>query len=175
MALSQTIINKIEKIRAHYPTTQALSIPLLHAIQEERGWVSMESMREAAEFLQLPLMKIREVVSFYTMFNQKPVGKVNLQLCVNVSCWLNGSDKLLHCLEKRLGVGCGETTKDGKYTLTEVECLASCGTAPVLQVNEDYFEKLDVDQLNKLLDQIDRDLAQDKNIGYSTRQGASHV
>jgi NADH-quinone oxidoreductase subunit E len=112
-----------------------------------------------------------EVATFYTMFKlDEPVGKAHLQLCVNISCWLNGSEKLLHCMEKRLGIQCGETTKDGKYTLSEAECLASCGTAPVLQINEDYYEGLDVPKLNQLLDQVDRDLASGKVVGKSTQQ-----
>jgi NADH-quinone oxidoreductase subunit E len=170
MALSSQVKNVIEKIRPDFPTTQALLIPTLHEIQQESGWVSPQSMKDAAEFLDLPLSTVKEVATFYTMFNKKPIGKVNLQLCVNISCWLNGAEKLLHCMEKRLGVGCGETTKDGKYTISEVECLASCGTAPVLQINEDYYENLDVPKLTDLLDQCDRDLQAGKVVGKSTYQ-----
>ena len=158
MALSDQTKNKIEAIRYQFPTEQALLIPLLHAIQKERGWISKEAMVEAAEFLHLPLAKVQEVVTFYTMFNQEPVGKVHLQLCTNISCWLNGSEKLLHCLEKRLNVGCGETTKDGNYTLSEVECLCACGTAPVLQVNDEYYENLSEVKLTKLMDEWDAKL-----------------
>jgi NADH-quinone oxidoreductase subunit E len=176
MALSERVKGKLEKIRSNFPTEQALLIPALHFVQEEAGWVSMDAQKAIGEFLHLPLSKVREVISFYTMFKQAPVGKVNLQLCVNISCWLNGSDKLLSCMEKRLGVGCGETTKDGKYTISEVECLASCGTAPVLQVNEDYYENLNVDELNKIMDKLDQDLAQGKkDIGCSSRQEFNHV
>lgn len=173
MALSETIKSRVEAIRHQFPTEQALTLPILHFIQEERGWVSVESMKEAASYLHLPLSKVLEVATFYTMYNKEPVGKVNLQLCVNISCWLNGSEKLLACMEKRLGIGCGETTKDGNYTIMEAECLAACGTAPVLQVNEDYYESLDVPKLEKLLDQIDADLAKGKKaIGCTTRPGA---
>lgn len=168
MALSEKVKNTINGIRGNFPTTQALLIPLLHEIQHENGWVSPQAMKDAADFLELPLSKVREVATFYTMFQLEPVGKVNLQLCVNISCWLNGADKLLHCMEKRLGVGCGETTKDGKYTISEVECLASCGTAPVLQINEDYYENLDVPKLNQLLDQTDKELQEGKLVGKST-------
>ena len=117
MNFSQNIKNRIDLIRPNFPTTQALLIPLLHEIQFEKGWISLEDQRTAAEYLNLPLSKVKEVVSFYTMFNKEPVGKVHLQLCTNISCWLNGSEKLLHCLEKRLGIGCGETTKNQNYTL----------------------------------------------------------
>ncbi len=174
MALSPTITAAVEKLRPQFPTAQALTLPILHLIQKERGWVSEDSMKEAAEYLGLPLSKIKEVATFYTMYQLKPVGKVNLQLCVNISCWLNGSEKLLACMEKRLGVGCGETTPDGRYTISEAECLASCGTAPVLQVNEDYFENLDVPKLNALLDRIDGELAAGKlQTGYAARNVGS--
>jgi len=171
MALSQQIQNTINGIRKNFPTTQALLIPLLHEIQEEQNWVSPESMQDAAAFLDLPLSKVKEVASFYTMFQlNKPLGKVNLQFCVNISCWLNGAEKLVHCAEKRLGIKCGETTADGKYTISEVECLASCGTAPVLQINQDYYEGLDVPKLNELLDQTEKDLNNGKVVGKSTQQ-----
>jgi len=176
MALSERVKGKLEKIRSNFPTEQALLIPALHFVQEEAGFINMQAQKDIGEFLHLPLSKVREVISFYTMFKQEPIGKVNLQLCVNISCWLNGSDKLLSCMEKRLGVSCGETTKDGKYTISEVECLASCGTAPVLQVNEDYFENLSVDGLNKLMDKLDQELSQGKkDIGCSSRQEFNHV
>jgi NADH-quinone oxidoreductase subunit E len=169
MALSQQIQNTINGIRGDFPTTQALLIPLLLEIQEEQNWVSTESMQGAADFLQLPLSKVREVASFYTMLKLEPIGKVNLQFCVNISCWLNGAEKLMACAEKRLGVHCGETTKDGKYTISEVECLASCGTAPVVQINQDYYENIDVPKLNELLDQAEKDLAHNRPVGKSTQ------
>lgn len=174
MALSETVKARIEKLRPQFPTEQALLLPILHFIQEEKGWVSIDSMKDAGAYLHLPLSKVLEVATFYTMYNKEPVGKVNLQLCVNISCWLNGSEKLLACMEKRLGVKVGETTPDGRYTLSEAECLASCGTAPVLQVNEDYYENLDVPKLTSLLDQCDKELAQGLAVGVSTR-GMGHV
>jgi len=172
MSISQNIKNKIDHIRPNFPTTQALLIPLLHEIQFEKGWISIEDQKNAAEYLALPLSKVKEVVTFYTMFNKEPVGRVHLQLCTNISCWLNGSDKLLHCLEKRLGVKCGETTQDEKYTLSEVECLASCGTAPVLQVNEQYYESLTEENLIKLMNELDEKIAKNVNsIGKAQLEG----
>ncbi|MEI8348261.1 MAG: NAD(P)H-dependent oxidoreductase subunit E [Pseudomonadota bacterium] len=152
MALSQEIKTKIDDMRKVFPTSEALLIPLLHAIQEEKGHISRDSMKEAAVFLQLPFKKIREVVTFYTMFNEKPMGKVHLQFCTNIACWLKGADHLLHCAEKRLGIKCGETTPDGQFTISEVECLAACGTAPVVQVNDLYCENLDEKKLLELID-----------------------
>lgn len=170
MALSQQIQNTINGIRGQFPTTQALLIPLLLEIQEEQNWISPEQLKAVAEFLELPLSKVREVASFYTMLKlDKPLGRVNLQFCVNISCWLNGAEKLVACAEKRLGVHCGETTKDGKFTISEVECLASCGTAPVVQINQDYYENIDVPKLNELLDQAEKDLASNKPVGKSTQ------
>jgi NADH-quinone oxidoreductase E subunit len=168
--LPEKIKNTINGIRHQFPTEQALLIPLLHQIQNEYGWVSMESMKSAGEFLNLPLSKVREVASFYTMFKLEPQGKVDLQICTNISCWLNGADKLVACAEKRLGINCGETTKDGKFTLSQVECLAACGTAPALMMNEDYYENIDVPQLNKILDDANKDLDAGKTVGKSTRK-----
>ena len=168
--LPEKIKNTINGIRHQFPTEQAMLIPLMHQIQNEYGWVSMESMKSAGEFLNLPLSKVREVASFYTMFKLEPQGKVDLQICTNISCWLNGADKLVACAEKRLGINCGETTKDGKFTLSQVECLAACGTAPALMMNEDYYENIDVPQLNKILDDANKDLDAGKTVGKSTRK-----
>lgn len=168
--LPEKIKNTINGIRHQFPTEQALLIPLLHQIQNEYGWVSMDAMKSAGEFLNLPLSKVREVASFYTMFKLEPQGKVDVQICTNISCWLNGADKLVACAEKRLGIHCGETTKDGKFTLSQVECLAACGTAPALMMNEDYYENVDVPQLNKILDDANKDLDAGKTVGKSTRK-----
>jgi NADH dehydrogenase (ubiquinone) flavoprotein 2 len=168
--LPEKIKNTINGIRHQFPTEQALLLPLLHQIQNEYGWVSMDSMKDAGEFLNLPLSKVREVASFYTMYKLEPQGKVDLQICTNISCWLNGADKLVACAEKRLGIKCGETTKDGNFTLSQVECLAACGTAPALMLNEDYYESLDVPKLNEILDQASKDLAAGKVVGKTTRK-----
>jgi NADH-quinone oxidoreductase E subunit len=168
--LSERIKNTINGIRHQFPTEQALLLPLLHEIQEEHGWVSIDSMKAAGEFLNLSLSKVREVASFYTMYKLEPCGKVDVQICTNISCWLNGSDKLVSCAEKKLGIKTGETTKDGKFTLSQVECLASCGTAPVVQMNQDYFENISTEEFSKLLDDASRDLDQGKVVGKSTQK-----
>lgn len=168
--LPEKMKNTINGIRHQFPTEQALLLPVLHLIQNEYGWVSMDSMKDAGEFLNLPLSKVREVASFYTMYKLEPQGKVDLQICTNISCWLNGADKLVACAEKRLGIKCGETTKDGNFTLSQVECLAACGTAPALMLNEDYYESLDVPKLNEILDEAAKNLAAGKIVGKNTRQ-----
>ena len=170
MALSEKIKKTITGIRHQFPTEQALLIPLLHEIQNDHGWVSLDAMKEAGEFLNLPLSKVREVASFYTMFKLHPQGKVDVQICTNISCWLNGADKLVSCAEKRLGVHAGQTTKDSCFTLTQVECLASCGTAPAIMMNEDYYENVTEAQLVELINQAEKDVATNKTVGKSTRQ-----
>ncbi len=168
--LSEKIKNTINGIRHQFPTEQALLLPLLHEIQNDQGWVSRESMKDAAEFLNLPVSKVREVASFYTMYKLEPQGKVDVQICTNISCWLNGADKLVACASKKLGVHAGETTADGKFTLSQVECLAACGTAPAMMMNEDYYENLTEESLLKLLDQAKADLDSGKVVGKSTRK-----
>jgi NADH-quinone oxidoreductase subunit E len=168
--LSENIKKTINGIRHQFPTEQALLLPLLHEIQNEKGWVSLDSMKEAGEFLNLPLSKVREVASFYTMYRLQPIGKVDVQICTNISCWLNGADKVLACAEKKLGIHAGQTTKDGKFTLTQVECLAACGTAPAVQINQDYFEQVTEEQMKDLLDQASRDLDAGKVVGKSTQK-----
>jgi NADH-quinone oxidoreductase E subunit len=170
MALSEKIKTTINGIRDQFPTEQALLIPALLEVQNEYGWVSRESMKALGEFLHLPVSKVREVASFYTMFKLAPQGKVDVQICTNISCWLNGADKLVECAKKKLNVHNGETTKDGNFTLTQVECLAACGTAPAMMINEDYYENLDVPQLERLLDEAQRDLSSGKVVGKATRK-----
>lgn len=159
MIIDQDIKNKMDKLREHLPTEQSLLLPLLHAMQAKEGWISTEAMKEAAAYLNLQPARVQEVVSFYTMYNRKPVGKKHVQVCTNVACFLRGADKLVEGLERRLGIHCGQTTKDGKYTLTEVECLAACGTAPVMQVNDDYYENLDATTVNQIMDKLDSEFA----------------
>jgi len=170
MALSDKIKNTINGIRHQFPTEQALLIPALHEVQNEYGWVSRDHMKDIGEFLNLPMSKVREVASFYTMFKLEPWGKVDVQMCTNISCWLNGADKLVSCAERKLGVKSGETTADGRFTLSQVECLASCGTAPAVQINQDYYENLDAPKLTEILEQAERDLAANKVVGKSTQR-----
>lgn len=168
--ISEKIKNMINGIRTQFPTEQALLLPLLNEIQNEQGWVSMDSMKSAGEFLNLPLSKVREVASFYTMYKLEPHGKVDVQICTNISCWLNGSDKLVSCAEKKLGICSGETSADGKFTLSQVECLAACGTAPAIMINEDYHENLTVESFSRLLDQAKAEVDSGKVVGKSTRK-----
>ncbi len=145
---------RINELFERYPDRRSAMIPLLLLLQEERGWLSPETMREAGEVLDLPPVRIYEVATFYTMLRTRPCGKYLLQVCRNLSCSLVGGEGVLRHIEKRLGIHDGQTTPDGCFTLMTVECLGSCGTGPVVQVNGDYHENLDVAKLDKLLDSL---------------------
>jgi NADH-quinone oxidoreductase subunit E len=147
---------EFQKILARYPNRQAACIPVLHLCQEQEGWVSEGVVRWVADRLGLSTAQVQGVATFYTLFNKEPVGKHQVWVCQTLSCALAGSDRLLHHCEKRLGIHAGETTKDGKVTLRTAECLASCGTAPMMQVNRDYHENLTIEQVDAILDRLTR-------------------
>ena len=152
--LSNDNLEKLERMRPHYPTTKSLTLPVLWMVQEQEGWVSPEAMTYVAGLLDLPVSHIFGVVTFYTMFNTKPVGKYHLQVCTNISCMLRGSDRILDHLCNRLSVRPGDTTPDRKFTVSEVECLGSCGTAPMLEVsNGSFYENLSPEIVDRLLDE----------------------
>lgn len=144
MSFSSEGLEKFEQIKARYPENhrRAALIPTLFLAQEEFGFVSVESMEYVAQLLELPPAKVLHAATFYTMFNKRPVGERHVQICKSVSCAVMGAHALVHYLEDKLGIAAGETTRDGKFTLQEVECLAACGYAPMLQCNEDYHENL---------------------------------
>ncbi|MBF8293761.1 MAG: dehydrogenase subunit [Bacteroidetes bacterium] len=153
--LSEKNLHKIEELKKSYPTSQALVLPVLWMIQEEHGYISEESMKYSAQLLDVPFGHVLGVVTFYTMFHSKPIGKNHIEVCTNVSCMLRGSEKIVELLEKRLGIGLGETSKDKKWTLSEVECMGSCGTAPMLAVGEEYHENLTPEKLEKILSDLE--------------------
>ena len=152
--LTEDFKARAEKLCARYPRRDAALIPVLLELQKEAGYVAEEAMDELAKFLALPYARVKAVVTFYTMFNREPAGKYHLQVCRNISCHRAGAPGLLARLRAKLGIGEGETTKDGLFTLSSVECLGACGAAPVMQVNEDYFENLNGEKLDALLEDI---------------------
>lgn len=154
--LSDNHLAKIELLKQSYPTTQALVLPVLWMMQEEHGYISEEGMRYVADLLHVTYAHVLGVVTFYTMFNSKPVGKRHLEVCTNVSCMLRGSDKIIAHLEKRLGISVGETSKDRRWTLSEVECMGSCGTAPMLAVGDEYYENLTPEKLDQIVAELER-------------------
>lgn len=149
--LSKNVKKEISNEMAKYPEKRAALLPALHIAQKEQGWISREIMEGIAEIVEIKPIEVMEVVSFYTMFNMKPVGKYHLQVCTNLSCSLLNSRHLVNYLENTLGIKTGETTNDNKYTLSTVECLGSCGTAPMMQVNEKFYENLTEQKIDTIL------------------------
>jgi NADH-quinone oxidoreductase subunit E len=144
------------KIIARYPEGKQKSalIPLLHLAQAEfDGWLSPASMDYVASLLKIQSIEAYEVASFYSMFNLKPVGKCLIEVCRTSSCWLRGSNEIIEHIEKKLGIKEGETTADGMFTLKTVECLGSCGTAPMMMIGAQYHENLTHDKVDTILDQ----------------------
>jgi NADH-quinone oxidoreductase subunit E len=148
---------ELAEILTRYPTKMAACIPALHLCQEQHGYIDDDVITWVANRLNLSPAHVKGVVTFYTLFNQKKVGKHQIWVCRTLPCALRGAgDLLAHC-EKRLGIKAGETTPDGKITLRTAECLASCGTAPMMQVDKDYYENLTPAEVDKILDRLKRD------------------
>ena len=143
-----------QELRPRYPTAQALTIPLLHMCQEQAGWISPEVVQYVAKALSLSTADVQGVVTFYTLFQQKPVGRNVIWVCRTLSCELTGAKGITHALEKKLGIHVGETTADGEFTLLEAECLAACGNAPMIQVDKEFHEHLDLAKLDAILDRL---------------------
>jgi NADH-quinone oxidoreductase subunit E len=154
-ALSEERERQLREILARYPNKMAACIPVLHLCQEANGnWVSDDVIAYVAEKLELSTAHVKGVVTFYTLFNQTPPGKHQVWVCRTLSCALRGSDQLLRHCEKKLGIHTGETTKDGRVTLRTAECLASCGTAPMMQVDKSYYENLTLEEVDRILDRL---------------------
>jgi NADH-quinone oxidoreductase subunit E len=148
LALFKTIVSR-------YPEGKQKSalLPVLHLAQMEfGGWLSPEAMDYVASLLDIKPIEVYEVATFYTMYHMKPVGNCVLEVCRTGPCWLRGAEDIVEHIEKKLGIKDGETTKDGMFTLKTVECLASCGTAPMMQVGETYYENLDCNAVDSILD-----------------------
>lgn len=142
----------VDAIVARYPEPRAALLPVLWAVQRTKGWVDLDAETWIAGRLGVSPAHVHGAVTFYTMYKQRPTGKYHLQVCTTLSCMLRGSDELVGHLEQKLGIHPGETTKDGKFSLVCVECLGSCGTAPMLQLNDDYHEDLTPEAVDRLLD-----------------------
>ena len=150
-AFSEKSLQRIEELKKRYQNPQSVVLEALWMWQEENGWISQEGMQAVADALDVPPHHVYGVLSFYSMFNRNPVGKHKLEVCTNVSCMLRNSEKLLKHIEETLHIKRGETTPDKRFTLVETECLGSCGTAPVMQVGEEYFENLDETRVDNIL------------------------
>jgi NADH-quinone oxidoreductase subunit E len=143
-----------DDIIARYPRPRSALIPLLHLAQEQDGYLTDEAMEHIAELVDVTPAEVLGTASFYEMFKREPVGDYVVTVCTNISCLLVGGEELLHHLEHRLGVKAGSTTPDGKFTLEDVECLAACTEAPCMQVNYRYVHRVELDEVDELLDDL---------------------
>ncbi len=158
-ALTPERDRELAEILTRYPSQaskMAACIPALHLCQDQHGWVSEEVITFVSSRLDLPPAHVKGVVTFYTLFNQHPVGKHQVWVCRTLPCALRGAGEVLEHCEKRLGIKPGETTSDGKITLRTAECLASCGTAPMMQVDKAYHENLTLPQVDAILDRLQK-------------------
>ncbi|MBH0209182.1 MAG: NAD(P)H-dependent oxidoreductase subunit E [Nitrospira sp.] len=151
MTFSEKYRDEISEILSRYPVKRSALIPLLYVAQRDQGYVSEAVMQEIARLLGMTPPQVYETVTFYTLFNLKPVGKFHIQVCKSLMCALVGSDTLIGWIKTRLGIAPGESTADGLFTLSAVECLAACGTGPMMQINEDYYERVTEDKLDRIL------------------------
>ncbi|XP_064538643.1 NADH dehydrogenase [ubiquinone] flavoprotein 2, mitochondrial [Drosophila montana] len=150
---------RVDAILSIYPEghKRGAMIPLLDLAQRQYGWLPISAMHKVAEILGLPNMRVYEVATFYTMFMRKPTGKYHIQVCTTTPCWLRGSDEILNTCKKQLGIGVGETTKDNKFTISEVECLGACVNAPMVSINDDYYEDLTSADMQSILGDLKAD------------------
>ncbi len=140
MNLKPETLKKIDEVITHYPVKRSATLPLLHLVQEDAGWISKEAIEWIAAKLELPPINVYEVVTFYPMFRQQPIGRRHIKVCRTLSCALTGGYKVCEQFEKEFGCHRGEISADGEVTIEFVECLASCGTAPVMMCNEEFYE-----------------------------------
>lgn len=152
--LSENVKAEIKQFKGKYPDPRSALLMALHAAQREHGWLSPEVMRDVAEVMDLPPTEVASVASFYTMFSRQPVGENLIQVCTNISCSLLGAEHIVEYLKSKLGIDVGETTPDNKFTLVTVECLGSCGTAPMMQVNDTYYENLTEEKIDQILAEL---------------------
>jgi NADH-quinone oxidoreductase E subunit len=145
---------RVDAIVARYPEPKAALLPVLWEVQRASGWVDLKSEEWVASRLGVAPAHVHGCVTFYTMYKQRPSGTYHIQVCTTLSCMLRGSDDLVGHLERKLGIHVGETTKDGRFSLVRVECLGSCGTAPMFQLNDDYHENLTIEKVDRLLESL---------------------
>jgi NADH-quinone oxidoreductase subunit E len=150
------LIPEFEKLKARFPAgfESSLVLPCVRRIQEDRGYIADEDIAGLVEYLGVPRIQIEEVLSYYTQFRRKPIGRWHLQACRNVTCSMRSAERLIDYLAQRLGVTPGQTTPDGTFTLSTAECLGSCGTAPVVMVNDTYHENMSIEKLDRLLEEL---------------------
>lgn len=161
MELKPETLEKIEQLIPRYPEKRSLVLPLLHIIQEERGYICDTAMEWIADKLELQPMAILEVLTFYPMFRREPIGKIHVKVCRTLPCALNGAYSVCEQLQEKLGCKLGGTSEDGNYTIEFVECIANCGTGPVVQVDETMYENISPDSVDEFVGELKK-IAGDK-------------
>jgi NADH-quinone oxidoreductase subunit E len=148
------LIPEFDVMRRRFPAeaTSSMVLPCLHAIQRDRGFVADDDIAGLTEYLGVPRIQIEEVLAHYTQFRRAPIGRWHLQACRNLSCSMRGAERVIEHLSGKLGIAPGQTSADGRFTLSTVECLGSCGTAPVVMVNEAYHENMSPERLDALIE-----------------------
>ncbi len=154
LQFSPETYKKFEETVARYPKKEAAMLPVLYLAQQEFGYIGPEAIEYVARLMNQAPARVRGIVTFYTMYNMKPIGRHHIQVCRTLPCALRGAEKVTSFLTKKLGIQPGQTTEDGRFTLSEVECLASCGTAPMMQVNDDYYENLTEEKIEQILESM---------------------
>ena len=154
--LTAALREKFDALRRDYPPEMktSLVLPLLHCVQEENGHVTERDAVAIAGYIGMPAIRVVEALTWYSMFDREPQGRYVIRVCRNIACSLRGADDIIGLLQRKLGIGVGETTADGRFTLKTVECIASCGTAPAMQVNRTYHENLDEAALDRILKEL---------------------
>lgn len=151
---SQDELTKIESIKKKYPQEKAALMSVLWMAQKKFGWLSNDVIQYVADLLHLPHSHVFGVASFYTMYFKKPMGKFHIQVCTNVSCMLREGDKIFTHVSDKLGIGHNECSADGYFSLEEVECMGACGGAPMIAVNEDYYENISIDEVDRIINSL---------------------
>ena len=152
--LTEQSIKELERLKDRYPERKSIVLMVLHVIYGQLGFLEPEAINEAAEIVGIPPMDFHQAASFYTFFPRKKVGKYHIQVCRTLSCYLRGSEELVKYLLEKLNIKMGEVTEDGLFSITEVECLGSCGTGPMMQINETYYENLNRAKVDNILDEL---------------------
>ena len=152
LEFSPETYKKFEATVARYPKKEAAMLPVLYLAQREFGHLGAEAIAYVAQLMGQSAAQVYGVVSFYTLFNMKPIGRHHIQICRTLSCALGGAERITALIKKKLALEPGQTTADGRFTLSAVECLASCGTAPMMQINDDYYENLTEEKVGEILD-----------------------
>jgi len=147
---------KFRHLASIYPRKRSALIPMLLLAQKEHGYIKAETIQYVGKYLDLDPSEVDSILSFYTLLRRRPVGKYHIMICTNLACLLQGSDNIEACVKRKLGVNLGEITADGLFSAIEFECLGSCTTAPVIQVNGEFYENLDVKKTETILDELRR-------------------